>query len=67
MEDWTIKLHRLNGRVFKVDTRDIISISIRKEGGSALSLKGKANPVPCKEDTMEVAQLMNDVIKAVEK
>lgn len=67
MKDWTIKLHRLNGKVFKVDVRELISISVRKEGGSALAIKDKAAPVPCKEEPLEVAQLMNDVIKAVEK
>lgn len=65
MQDWTIKLHRLNGKKFTVDSREIVSISVRKEGGSVLALKGKANPVPCREDTLTVSLLLNDVIKAV--
>lgn len=61
MSNWNITLTRINGKPFEVDIRQIVGMTVRRDGGTNLNATG--TKTPCRENMLEVAQLMNDRVK----
>lgn len=60
--DWNITLTRMNGSSFELDVRHILALEQRRDGGTDIKVGGK-KPTPCRESMLEVARLMNDVVR----
>ena len=58
-------LTRMNGKTFEVDALKVTDIKARKDGGSTLTIKGHAGMTQCRENVIQVAQLMNAQVKEV--